>query len=638
MADDLRDKELGMGRKITRRDFLDGVAVSVGGSLIGLNALSAGAQASDNSVQEKSPVYYPPSLLGMRGDHDGTFTFAHMLRDGEFWDGAGAPEKLAESYDLVIVGGGISGLAAAYFYRKQAGPDARILILENHDDFGGHAKRNEFTAGNRLLLANGGTQSIENPSAYSKVSRDLIRELGVDTAQFYKDYDQKLYSKLGTACFFDRETFGEDRLVAGMNTTPWPEFLAKAPLSETVRRDIARVYTEKTDYFSGLSLQQKRAKLAHMSYADFLTKVCNVTKDALPFFQKFPHDLYGAGIEAISALACYENEDDYESFTYPGFEGLNLGEPELDKEDPYIFHFPDGNASVARLLVRSLIPGSIPGHTMDDIVTARADYGRLDLDSSRVRIRLNSTAVQARHTGPIESAKEVEVAYMHGEKLQSVRAKNCILACFNMMIPYLCPDLPDKQKDALHYCVKVPLVYTRVAIRNWAPFQTLGIHQIVAPGSYHSHVALDFPVSIGEYKFPSHADEPMVLFMLRTPCAPGAPRQDQYRAGRVELLQTPFSTFERKIRDQLQRMLGSSGFVAARDIEGITVNRWAHGYSYEYDSYSDSALPAGERPCEIGRKQFGRISIANSDAGARAYTDCAIDQAYRAVQEVVKNT
>jgi spermidine dehydrogenase len=638
MTGDTRDRELGMSRRITRRDFLDGLAIVVGGSVMGLDGLSLQAQQQADSVfaPEKSPNYYPPALLGMRGDHEGAYTHAHRLRDGEFWEGAGAPEKLVENYDLVIVGGGISGLAAAYFYRKHAGPNARILILDNHDDFGGHAKRNEFAAGNRTLLSNGGTQSIENPSAYSKVSKDLIHELSIETSQFYKDYDEKLYSKLGTACFFDRETFGEDRMVTGMNSTPWPEFLGKAPLSEIVRRDIARVYTEKTDYFAGLSLREKRAKLAHMSFADFLTKVCKVHEDALPFFQKFPHDLYGAGIEVISALSCYENGDDYESFTYPGFDGLGLGEPELEKEDPYIFHFPDGNASIARLLVRSLIPGSIPGHTMDDIVTARADYSRLDQDSSSIRVRLNSTVVQARHSGLIESAKEVDVAYVRGGKLQSVRAKNCILACFNAMIPYLCPELPEKQKEALHYCVKVPLVYTHVAIRNWAPFQSLGIHQIVAPGSYHSHVALDFPVSMGEYKFPSGSDEPMVLFMLRTPCKPGLPRQDQYRAGREELMHAPFSTFERNIRDQLQRMLGASGFDPARDIDGITVNRWAHGYSYEYESLSDPEMPAAERPCVIGRQRFGRISIANSDAGARAYTDCAIDQAYRAVQEIVK--
>lgn len=635
MTRDSRDRSLGMNRKITRRDFLDGIAIAVGASRTRFSALSLGAQGPAQSIPapEKSPNYYPPGLLGMRGDHDGAYTYAHRLRDGEFWDDTGAPERLGESYDLVIVGGGISGLAAAYFFGKHAGPSARILILENHDDFGGHAKRNEFTAARRLLLSYGGTQSIENPSAYSAVAKELLHNLGIDTNQFYKAYDRQLYSKLGTACFFDRETFGEDRLVSGMNSMVWPEFLGKAPLSEIARRDIARVYTDKTDYLQGLTREEKRAKLAHTSFSDFLTQICRVHEEALPFFQKFPHDLYGVGIEAISALTCYENGDDYESFTYPGFDGLNLGE--AGEEDPYIFHFPDGNASIARLLVRSLIPGSIPGHTMADIVTERVNYSRLDEPDAGVRIRLNTTVVQARHQGPLDSAAKVEVAYVRGGKLQSVRATNCILACYNAMIPYLCPELPDKQKEALHDCVKVPLVYTHVAIRTWAPFRSLGIHQIVAPGSYHSHVALDFPVSLGRYQFPSAPDEPMVLFMLRAPCKPGLPRRDQYRAGRAELLRTPFSTFERNIRDQLERMLGASGFDPERDIEGITVNRWAHGYAYEYDSLSDPDLAAPERPCVVGRKRFGRISIANSDAGGRAYTDCAIDQAYRAVQELV---
>jgi spermidine dehydrogenase len=640
-----RDRELGMHCPISRRDFLNGVALGIGGALAATDPLLA-AIAAEDYAPEKAPNYYPPALMGMRGNHDGTYTYAHRLRDGKKWDSSGAVSPTGEAYDLVVVGGGISGLAAAHFYRKSVGNGARILILDNHDDFGGHAKRNEFRVGNRMLLSYGGSQSIDTPSEYSAVAKALLAEVGVKTERFYKAYDQNLYGQLGTAAFFDKETFGEDRLVTGMNTTPWPEFLAKTPLFEVVRRDIARVYTEKVDYLPGLTHDQKRAKLAKISYADYLTKYCKVTPEALPFFQRFTHDEFCAGIDAVSALACYEVGDEYVSIIFPGFDGL--GFPPWREKEPYIFHFPDGNASIARLLVRSLIPGAVPGESMDDVVITRADYSRLDDPALSVRLRLNSTVVHVQHdhagslasatsaTGPsIAPTQHVEIAYVRGDALHSVRAKNCVLACYNTMIPYLCPELPARQKEALSYLVKAPLVYTHVALRNWTSFSSLGSHQIVAPGSYHNYVALDFPVSLGQYQFPSKPEEPMVLFMLRTPCAPGLPIRDQFRAGRVELMGTPLDTFERNIRDQLARMLGGAGFDPARDIEGITVNRWAHGYSYSPNALFDPQWKEEEQPWVVGRRRFGRIAIANADAGANAYADVAIDQAHRAVSEIL---
>ena len=628
-----KDRQLGMGCPITRRDFLNGVAIGAGGLLASDPALAA--LLDDERAPEKAPGYYPPALMGMRGNHDGTFTYAHQLRDGKRWDGAGGAAKTGESYDLVVVGGGISGLAAAYFYRKKVGNSARILILDNHDDFGGHAKRNEFRAGGRMLLSYGGTQSIESPGSYSAVAKGLLEEVGIHTERFYKAYDQKLFSDLGTAAFFDKETFGADRLVTGMNTEPWPKFLAQAPLSDAVRRDIARVYVEKADYLPGLSQEEKLAKLGKISYADFLVKYCKLASEALPFFQTFTHDLFCVGIEAVSARACYEAGDDYRSFTYAGFDGLGLPPPE--KEEPYIFHFPDGNASVARLLVRALIPEAVPGATMEDVVTARADYSKLDEGNSAVRIRLNSTVVHVQHAKNASAGKDVEIAYVRGEKLASVQAKKCVLACYNGMIRYICPELPEQQKEALSYLVKAPLVYTHVALRNWTAFHKLGVHHIVAPGAYHTYTALDFPVSLGTYTFPSDPQQPVVLFMLRTPCRPGLAPRDQHRAGRTELMQTPFETFERNIRDQLARMLEGVGFDTARDIAGITVNRWAHGYAFTPNPLFDPDWKEEEKPWVIGRKRFGNIAIANSDAGADAYTNVAIDQAHRAVTELLES-
>src|SRR5215813_8528616 len=627
MSDD--DKSLGMDRTISRRDFLNGVAVSIGSAVIPPAALAF------DEAGEKARSYYPPALTGMRGNHDGTFTYAHRLRDGESWTALGSPEATGENYDLVIVGAGISGLAAAYFYRNLAGHGARILILDNHDDFGGHAKRNEFHVGTRTLISHGGTMSIENPSEYSKEAMGLLVDLGIDIQRFYQAYDRKLYRELGTAMFYDRATFGTDRLVPGLGKKPWPEFLADSPLAERVRDDIARVYTEKKDYHTGLSREQKIERLTKISYADFLVQTCKVTPDALPFFQTYTNDLFAVGIDAVPAYYCYVAGDDYGAISYPGFDAMDLGTPEyLRRQEPYIFHFPDGNASIARMLVRTLVPGSISGHSMEDVVTAQADYCRLDDPKAAVRIRLKSTVVHVSHIGPSEHAKEVEVAYERDGKLKVVRAKNCLLACYNMMIPYVCPELPQLQREALSYLVKAPLVYSHVAISNWTSLQKLGIHQVVSPGSYHSFTMLDFPVSLGEYHFSSNPEEPMVLLMLRTPCKRGLPKRDQHRSGRVELMNTSFATFERSIREQLGTMLGKAGFDPARDIHGITVNRWAHGYAFSPDPLSDPDWKDEEKPWVVGRKPFGQITIANSDSAAEAETDAAIDQAYRAVHEI----
>jgi spermidine dehydrogenase len=646
---DPKDRALGMDRNISRRDFLNGVALTVGAAMVPSRLFAA-----VDSDPEKSPDYYPPALTGLRGSHVGSFEAAHGLRDGDFWSQVGQPIDTGETYDLVIVGGGISGLSAAHFFRKRAGDKARILIIENHDDFGGHAKRNEFRAGNRTLLGYGGTFSIESPAPYSAVAKGLIEELGIDVPAYAKFVDKSIYrgQGLGPKIFFDKETFGVDKLLdnpaplGGSETgdmekasaSAWKQFLAEAPMAEPARKDVLRLHQEKRDYYPGLASDEKKARMARISYAKFLTEVAGAHPDVVKLFQAGPDPLFGVGIDAVSAQDAW-------GLGFPGFAGLNL-DPNPgkgmnrdaihnDEAEKYFFHFPDGNASIARLLVRKLIPSAIPGKSYTDVIEARAEYAKLDDASSPVRIRLNSTAVRVKHLGDPAKASEVEIAYARRGKAYAVRAKNCVLACWHNVIPYICEELPDEQKDALTSAAKVPLLYTNVVLRDWTSFQKLGAVSVYAPGSYHTHFNLDLPVSMDDYHFPRTPDQPIVVHMSKTPCKPGLPARSQHRAGRAELFRTSFETMERNIRDQLGRTLAGGGFDPARDIVAITVNRWPHGYAYEYNSLWDKFwLEGGALPCEIARKTFGRIAIANADADAYAYTDAAIDQAYRAVQEL----
>jgi spermidine dehydrogenase len=639
------DKALGMDRPIDRRDFLNGVAVSVGA----LGVAGAGgvlAQAGAAPWPQDQNGYYPPVLTGMRGDHKGSFENAHRLRDGDFWNGENAPRDTGEVYDLVIVGGGISGLSAAHFYRD-AHPGARILIIENHDDFGGHAKRNEFHLNGRLGLLNGGTEDIDSPYPYSPVADGLLKTLGVRPVELSKACDrEEIYRSLGLkhGVFFDKETFGSDATVAGAPFHygnlggSWPEFLAKTPLSPKVRADVLRIETAKIDYMPGLTSAAKKDALSRISYKAYLLDVAKVHPETIAFYQSHTDGEWGVGIDAVSALDCW-------GFFMPGFQGLNLDPgpaPRMSytpagycQGGSYFFHFPDGNASIARLLVRNLIPDAMPGHNCEDVVTARADYAALDRPTNDVRIRLSSICVRARNIGGPEHSTGVAVAYARGDGVYRVRGKACILASWNMMIPFICPEMGEAQKAALHKLVKTPLVYTSVALRNWRAFDKLGMASVTAPGGYHTSFELNWPVDIGGYKAARSPDEPILVHMVRTPCYPGLSEFAQNRAGRAELLDTPFSTFERNIRDQLGRALGPGGFDPAADITAITVNRWPHGYAPEWNALWTEPLPEAELPNVIGRARFGRISIANADSGAGAYTDMAINQAHRAVTEIL---
>jgi len=653
------DRDLGMHRNITRRDFLNGASVAVGSSLLATPLAAAGVPASAQSV----PGYYPPTRAGLRGSHPGSFEFAHLLRDGRRWNDTGESLDTGEEYDLVVIGGGISGLAAAWFWRDRTGPDARILILDNHDDFGGHAKRNEYHYKGRTLIDLGGTAYIEDPPHYPVNARTLIEELGIDVGQSRAVFDHELYPSLGLrgGIFFDESVFGEDRLVAGRKdlrngvlqsayiTLPAElensvgvdrdvhDFLARTPLPEKSRREIADLFCGVRDYLPDLSVDEKVTRLRSMNYIRFLEEVVGATPETLAFFRMWRASYMGNGVDLTPAL-------DAMRYGLPGPKALGLvdylqstGYQPHDYRDD--FHFPDGNASVARLLVRNLVPSVAPGNTMHDIISARFNYGALDRPDWPVRIRLNATAVHARHL----DGRTVEVTYVEDGRASRVRASNCIMACYHAIVPHICPELPEEQKHALANTIRMPLVSISVLLDNWASFAKLGIKSAYCPASFATDLRLAYPLRFDDYQSSTAPGEPITLRMYRIPLPGGdLPAREQFRLGRHELLATTFETFERNIRDQLGRILAGGGFDPARDIRGITVNRWPHGYAVGYDNASETMSYFSSAPWTDdmklwlkGRRQHGRIAFANSDAQAMAMTEAAIEEAHRATHELL---
>lgn len=636
-----------MTKRISRRDFVNGCALSLAAGTA-VSPLEAVAQDLLDPAALPSD-YYPPTLQGLRGSHAGSFEASHNARDGRYWNTVDAGDPV---YDLVVVGGGISGLSAAHFYRKQLGPGARVLILDNHDDFGGHAKRNEFWHDGQMHLVNGGTLNVEAPSQYSTVAAGLLWDLGIDRARYFeKNSDRwKRYSDMGLqgSMFFDQETFGEDKLVVGYGDLPIGDFIKGIPLSAEIKVDVFRLYEEKKDYLPGLNAAEKRKKLTQISYRDYIINFVKCHPDVVRLFDTSLMGIFVTGMDAIPAIYCQE-------MGYPGFDGLNLDTVSPDQlvnepggqhgrenntraagGDPDMY-FPDGNATITRLLVRSLVPDSVPGTSMEDVVTSRVDYSLLDRDENNARIRLNSTVVSVGHVND----RQVETSYVQGGQAYSVRSNAVVLACWNTVIPHICSEVSAPQREALLYGSKSPLVYTGVLVSNWQSWVDAGISRVTAPGGFHPSIGLPPSLELGEYQTSRDPQQPIVVRMSCYFNEPGLSRREQHRVGRNRMLTTPFSTFEHHIRDQLSRVLGPTGFDDEKDILGITVNRWPHGYTYSYNPLFDpeewAFTTTSERPCVIGRQRIGRIAIANADAAASPHTDAAINEAYRAVNELIES-
>ncbi len=616
------DRELGMQRQISRRDFIHDTGLVA----LGLMATTGCWSETPGDIVMPAGADYPPAKTGMRGSHPGSFETAHALaREGVRFDN---PVDLDERYDLVVVGAGISGLTAAHQYRKRFGSDSRILILDNHDDFGGHAKRNEFHHDGVMRLSWGGTMNLEFLS-FSDTVLGFLEELGIDVHRLNRELEFH-YGADKPAIWFDAETYGRDVLV--------PEFsmysrnldaldsIDQFPISESGRAALKRFYNTDATVLEGMDESGIDRVLHGTSYTEFLSRYAGLPDDVVELFIKAMDGYWGVQTHSLSAAEAMQA-------WLPGSHLLGDAADQVagSVESETVAMFPDGNASIARLLVRSLIPAVAPAANSQNIAVARFDYAQLDRPGSPIRLRLESTVVRV-----LNVDGEVAVTSVRDGSVVRVRARHAVLACYHAIIPYLCPETPEAQKEAQRYQVKHPMLLTNVLVRSREALDRLGISGAYCPGRMHAKVWLIEGVHTAGYR-PSDRDTGPVPLMFWGTIAPprrDVPIHDQLRAARGIMLGLTFEDFEREVRTVLDRMLGPAGFDVAEDILAITVNRWPHGYAYDYLELWDPEWEPGRAPHEIARQAIGNITIANSDAAASAYTHAAIEQALRAVAEL----
>ena len=512
--------------KISRRDFINGSAVAVSAMAVAPYVKPA-ASAAD---------YYPPALTGLRGSHPGANTHAHNLA----WQRVAPPtaRETHEKYDLVVVGAGLSGLAAAYFYQQRFGRERKILILDNHDDFGGHAKRNEHTIDGQRLISYGGSQTLVEPRSASPIMQALFKDIGINLERFDTAFDQGFYKRngLGATTYFNAKHFGRDTLVRHpfCNYYNYLEGLpgaaisdeaavALTPLSDRGKQQLLRVLKGglHTLNLSGSELQHF---IGTINYFDYLKETLGVDDpQVLRMARHSGIDWSNAGTELLTIAEARE-------CGALGFAPV----PVYDADNPYIHHFPDGNAGVARALVRQLIPSVAPGTDAESLVNMRFDYGRLDRADQSARIRLNSTVIDVHHQSGAGGSANVAVSYIRTDTAHQVQAQHVVMACYNMMIPHIVTDLPTVQAEALGQQMKSPLIYTTVGLRNWRALATQGLGLAMCPGNMHQTAFIDFPVSLGGYEYTQTPDDPCVIQMISCPYSDevGKPCAEQYREAR----------------------------------------------------------------------------------------------------------
>jgi spermidine dehydrogenase len=627
MSDEARS--LGLRASITRRDF-------IGSTLIGSGAvlLSAAAPSFAQSLTSQWNGYAGiGDYARSNGNIASVVNAAHGVRDGIYEARIATAPEVDELYDLIIVGGGFSGLIAAYEFRK-ARPNGRCLILENHPVFGGEAKQNQMLVDGVMLTGPQGSNDAIVPQAdnsYAHVaglwdeigmprSFDFVRPSGAAASlKFARDnYDPMFWNERGSSLgyFFDTPFAYRQAWVVD----PWSDDLARAPIPAEVRRDWV-AWKKHTPVLTRGDEASTDRWLDSMSYGDLIVRELGLSRQVFRLSDPLvATGDYGVSSDAISAYAA-----------------KLLGLPGTDENviSDDTFSFPGGNAAILRHIVKAMLPDAITGsRSFADVLYAPIDFAALDRPQN-TRIRLGATAIAVRHEGEAEKAQGVSVTYAVGGELQRVRGRAAIVAAGGWITRHIVRDLPPAYVAAYAQFHHAPILVVNVAVHNWNAFAKLGVSAAHWFDGFGFFVNIRQPMRIGGVPVPLDPAKPAMLTLYVGFPQAGVPIAVQTSGARTMLFNTTYADFELQIRRQLQRMFGGAGFNAKRDIAGIVINRWGHAYiAPQPGFYFGTAGTAA--PLEVIRERFGRIAFGHSELSGRQSWGRAAQESRRALRQVLE--
>jgi len=635
------DKALGMQKSITRRDFLNATLLASGGAL--LNPVSPAQLLAADSSQLASDLSHDDwTGYGGLGDYAhsngntlGVLEAGHQIRDGMFESLPNNLVDTGEIYDCVVVGGGISGLAAALIFQRQAGKGKTCLVLDNHPIFGGEAKRNEFLVDGHRLVAHQGSAFFPVPYPHSFIGR-FYESIGLEKPRLeYQKWAGSApemplsrtpyLSASANMGFYFGARFGQPQ---GMwLIDPWGKKLEGAPISAQARAELLR--------YQGVSEQQAvndsrpqyagdtiSRQLDTITLEDHLMQKHGISRETVrTFLSPVEGGGYGLGPDALSGYTAY---------------AADLLRPLDDSDETGAQMFPDGNSGFARLIAKTLLPDSIAGaHTVEAVCHNPVNFAALDRSGSAARIRLESTAVSVKHDGDPAKSTFVSVIYTQRGKVYRVKARSVVMAGGSWTTKHIVRDLPAEDRAAYAQFYRSPCMMANVAVRNWRFLYKMGISGAQWFEGLGNYVQVHKLATCGAESETIGPDSPTVLTLKVLYAYPGLPTEEQGHRGRGEMISTPFRDYERQIRQQMTEMFGRSTFDAMRDIAGIILNRWGHAYLSPPPGFFFGK--DGKRaPSDVLRAApFGRIAFANTDLTGVADHRCSILEADRAVGQLL---